>query len=91
MSSARRYMRSRIDRRPQRREERAERLEYWETLSPAEQLKALDIHLGQGCGAKRQRARLAAKIEATNKPAKPPKKGGRTQPRRRATINQETE
>ncbi len=31
----------------------------WQTLSPKEQLAALDARLGKGQGAKKQRARLA--------------------------------
>lgn len=73
MSSARNYMRNRIDRRPQRREEMQERLEYWQGLTPAEQLKQLDTRLGKGVGAVKQRAKLALKIEAAKKPANPPK------------------
>lgn len=37
------------------------RNEAWRKLTPAEQLKALDMRLGKGKGAKRQRARLEAK------------------------------
>ena len=46
------------------RQERAqERQEYWASLSPEDQLSALDERLGPGMGANRQRARLRKAIE----------------------------
>lgn len=55
-------------RRPDRKEHRilssAERLEEWQKRSPKEQLELLDVRLGNGVGAKKQRARLLAKLEA---------------------------
>lgn len=38
-----------------------------EKRTPQEQIKALDARLGVGIGAKRERARLTAKIEASEK------------------------
>ena len=67
MSSARSYMRARHDRKDKRREQTQERLEDWQTLSPAEQLRLLDARLGKGVGAVKQRARLAAKMVASAK------------------------
>lgn len=43
----------------QRRVEGEERNAEWRTLSPAQQLSYLDSMLGNGVGAKRQRAKLA--------------------------------
>ena len=60
MSTARNFMRNRNDRKYQRREEGAERLEYWQSKSPKEQLEALDNRLGPGVGATKQRKRLQA-------------------------------
>ncbi len=45
-----------------KREEATTRRLLWEQLSPAEQLRALDMRLGKGIGAKKQRARIAAKM-----------------------------
>lgn len=54
----------RQDRAELKRAEAAERNTYWAGLSRAEQIAALDRRLGKGIGAKRQRARLAAKKAA---------------------------
>jgi len=56
-------------RRDQLRKEAAERLEAWQALSPAEQLKALDERLGEGVGAVKQRTRLQEKIDDATKVA----------------------
>lgn len=55
--------------------EGAERQAYWSSLSPREQLSALDRRLGEGAGAKRQRERLMASL--TRQSGRP---DGRTQP-----------
>ena len=47
------------------------RQEAWARLSPQEQLDALDVRLGTGVGATRQRARIIARLKA--KAAKPTK------------------
>lgn len=44
------------------REQTAKRLEEWRSLSPVEQLQALDNRLGAGVGATKQRARLSKLI-----------------------------
>lgn len=46
-----------------RQEEAKERQQYWEQLSPIQKLNALDLRLGVGIGAKKQRKRLAALLE----------------------------
>lgn len=43
----------------QRREDHDARVAYWQTLSPRQQLRRLNSRLGEGIGAKRQRARIA--------------------------------
>ncbi len=58
MSTARNYMRNRIDRRPQRKAENEARVEAWQAMTPQKQLAELDARLGKGVGAKKQRARL---------------------------------
>lgn len=52
----------RTDRKVARIASMKQRTEEWQTLSPKEQLKALDKRLGKGKGAAKQRARLALKI-----------------------------
>ena len=64
----RRINRSRV-RKEQLREEAVERLDAWQAMSPAEQLKALDERLGEGVGAVKQRTRLQAKIDEAVKSA----------------------
>jgi hypothetical protein len=54
----------RTDRRKIRRQQSDERLEAWRELTLKEQLDALDGRLGKGLGAKKQRARIQAKLEA---------------------------
>lgn len=49
-------------RRDARRAEATERQEAWGKLSPKQQLKRLDKRLGQGQGAKRQRAKLQEQL-----------------------------
>lgn len=43
---------------------REERKEHWNSLSPEQKLAALDRRLGKGEGARKQRARLGAEIDA---------------------------
>ena len=43
--------------------EAIERNEYWAQLTPEQQLDVLDIRLGKGIGAKKQRARIQYKID----------------------------
>jgi len=51
--------------------ERAEKTQaQWSSLSIAQQIAELDRRLGKGQGAAKQRARLAALLEAEKKPAK---------------------
>jgi hypothetical protein len=50
-------------RRAERRAAAEERQEEWGTLTPKQQLKALDGRLGEGIGAKKQRARIQEKID----------------------------
>jgi hypothetical protein len=47
----------------QRRTEAAYRTANWQKLSPQEQLVQLDARLGEGIGAKKQRARIQAQME----------------------------
>lgn len=49
-----------LDRLTVRRLAAEKRNEQWASLTPAEQIKALDSRLGKGVGAKKQRAKLAA-------------------------------
>jgi hypothetical protein len=49
-------------------EEAKERQDYNDTLSPQQKLERLDVKLGKGVGAVKQRARLAALMEAKNNP-----------------------
>lgn len=37
----------------------------WASLSPSEQLRSLDLQLGRGKGAKKQRAKITKLLEAT--------------------------
>lgn len=53
-----------------KREEAKARNDGWASLSPAEQLADLDRRLGQGVGARKQRAKTAAKLEAAKVPVK---------------------
>ena len=53
-------MKLRLDKRQKRQEEAKARQEAYDKLSPAQKLKLLDKKFGPDCGAKRQRARLAA-------------------------------
>lgn len=52
------------------RKELEERLANWRAKTPEEQLAALDVRLGKGVGAKRQRARLEALITASREEKK---------------------
>ena len=45
-----------------------ERQAYWANLSPEKQLAQLDFRLGEGEGAKKQRARIAAQITKRDSP-----------------------
>jgi len=51
-----------------------ERQAAWAALSPEEQLKAIDKRLGEGLGAKKQRAKLAKKLEVKPAPVAETKK-----------------
>ena len=42
--------------------EAIERNSYWVSLTPQQQLESLDVRLGKGIGAKKQRARIQYKI-----------------------------
>ena len=55
----------RPDNRKHRQEEAKERNESWASLSPAAQLKELDRRLGPGMGAKKQRAKIKARVSGT--------------------------
>ena len=44
-------------------QEAIERNEYWAQLTPEQQLDILDIRLGKGIGAKKQRAKIQYKID----------------------------
>jgi hypothetical protein len=57
----------RPDKKVERRENDAERLEWWKSLTPAKQLKELDRRLGKDVGAQKQRARLQSLL--SKKPA----------------------
>jgi hypothetical protein len=83
MSTARNFMKKRHDRKERRRLEVEERLEYWQGLTPAEQLVQLDRRLGEGVGAVKQRTRLNAAIEAAKakKAAAKKAKGKGAQPK----------
>lgn len=68
----------------QKRSDAKVRQEYWSGLTFAQQIEALDLRLGKGEGATKQRARIARAIEAAKQP-KPKKPGKRKQrtPRRK--------
>lgn len=51
------------EKRDQRREEAAARVEEWRKLTPQEQLNELDRRLGKDLGAARQRAMIAKRIK----------------------------
>ena len=53
---------NRYDRHTLRRQEAEKRNEAWEKLTPQQQLEQLDIRLGKGLGAKKQRRRLSKKL-----------------------------
>lgn len=57
-------------RRAARLQEKLERFESGRATSPTEQLKRLDWRLGKGVGAKRERARLLAKLSEEHDNAK---------------------
>jgi hypothetical protein len=44
-----------------------ERNAFWQSLTPAEQMRNLDSRLGKGIGAVRQRAMIAKRMEAVTK------------------------
>jgi hypothetical protein len=54
---------SRAARKARRKAKAVARTEFWQRLSPQQQLAALDRRLGEGVGAVKQRARLAALIQ----------------------------
>ena len=58
--------RSRTDRIEIRRESADKRNADWCSLSPEKQLTELDVRLGKGVGAAKQRARLQQKIESSS-------------------------
>ena len=43
--------------------EAVERNNFWASLTPQQQLESLDTRLGKGIGAKKQRAKIQAKID----------------------------
>lgn len=47
-------------RHPERKTEAEARQKAWAELSPSDQIKSLDLRLGKGMGAEKQRARLVA-------------------------------
>ena len=53
-----------------RREEALERQEYWENLTPVQQLDSLDERLGRGEGAVKQRDRILKNAYKKNKKKK---------------------
>jgi hypothetical protein len=53
---------SRAGRKASRKAKAAARSEFWQRLSPQQQLQVLDRRLGVGIGAVKQRARLTAAI-----------------------------
>lgn len=61
-------MKSTSHRRVERKPEALSRQEAWASLTTKEQLKALDLRLGKGVGAARQRLRLKG-IQAATAPA----------------------
>ena len=61
-------VRLRNDRRSERREEAKERQAFWSGLSVSERVKALDLRLGVGVGAKRQRKKLEKSKDFQGKP-----------------------
>jgi len=61
-------MKSTSHRRVERKPEALSRQEAWASLTTKEQLKALDLRLGKGVGAARQRLRLKG-IQAASAPA----------------------
>ena len=44
-------------------QEAIERNNFWTSLTPQQQLESLDNRLGKGIGAKKQRAKIQAKID----------------------------
>lgn len=64
--SRRRFLGSgpRPDKKVARKLQEEARLAVWQEKTAAQQLQALDLRLGDGVGAKKQRARLQALIEA---------------------------
>jgi len=50
----------------EKRAEAVERNESWAELSPKQQLADLDRRLGKGEGAKKQRAKIAKRMEKSN-------------------------
>ena len=65
--------------RPDKKSERIavaeENLKRWQSLTPQQQLEELDRRLGKDVGAKKQRARIKASIEAAATKPKKAKKG----------------
>ena len=53
-----------------RREEALERQEYWESLTPTQQLDNLNDRLGDGVGATKQRSRIIRNALKRNKKGK---------------------
>lgn len=48
-------------------EEAKQRLEVWSKMTPVQQLVALDDRLGKGIGAQKQRARILAQVNRSQK------------------------
>lgn len=67
-----RYTRSgpRMDLWLERKEEAKERQEYWESLTPTEQLYELNQKLGDGLGAVKQRLKIKTKLVPTKPKSK---------------------
>lgn len=57
---------NRIDRKEKKHEEAQVRNDGWASLTPQQQLDALDSRLGKGVGAVKQRAKLQSKINGDN-------------------------
>ena len=63
--SSKAISRSRTDRKGSRRESADARNADWAKMTPEKQLADLDIRLGKGVGAEKQRAKIQTKIESS--------------------------